>query len=212
MLRITADLLLAAVGCSQSLANTWAKPLGIVSALYEINTPARLAAFLAQVAHESVGLSRTVENLNYTADRLLAVWPSRFNQTTARQLDRKPQLIAEHVYGRRLGNTATGDGWRYRGRGLIQVTGKANYEAIRDEMRAVMRDVPNLVTDPDALAEPRWAAASAAAYWNSRGLNEPADRGAFDEITRRINGGQVGAMDRRERYARARNALAEARG
>lgn len=204
---ITAGLIAAAMGCPRALAETWARPIIDACYLAEINTPARLAFFLAQVGHESMGLSRTVENLNYGADGLLATWPSRFNATSAAQLARKPQLIAEHVYGGRLGNRAAGDGWRYRGRGLIQNTGRANYEAARDGLRLLMAGCPDFVADPDALAQPRWAALAAGAYWRDHRLNELADRGDFDASTRRINGEMTGAADRRDRYARAKREL-----
>lgn len=209
MTQITANILEAAVGCGRSLANTWAKPLAEACALFDITTPARIAAFLAQIGHESMGLTRTVENLNYRAERLLAVWPKRFDEATAAQFANQPQRIANRAYGDRLGNgpEASGEGWKYRGRGLIQVTGKANYEAVRDLLREERRDAPDFVADPDALAEPRWAALSAAAWWADRELNELADDYAFTQITQRINGGQNGAVDRKERYDRARKAL-----
>jgi len=210
MTLITATLLEAATGCGRTLANTWAKPLDEACRAFEINTAPRIAAFLAQIGHESGGLSRTTENLNYGASGLLATWPNRFDAESATQYARKPQAIANHVYGGRLGNgaEATGDGWKYRGRGLIQVTGKANYEAVRDLLRDDGRKgVPDFVADPDALSEPKWAALSAAAWWNDRELNELADGYAFTQITQRINGGQNGAADRKERYDRARKAL-----
>lgn len=207
MISITPELLVSAVGCTRALGATWAKHIAEACRLAEISTPARLAFFLAQVGHESMGLSRTVENLNYGAEGLLATWPSRFNATTAAQLARKPQQIAERVYGGRLGNSAAGDGWRYRGRGLIQNTGRANYEAARDGLRLLVAGCPDFVADPDALSEPRWAALAAGAYWRDHSLNELADRGDFDASTRRINGGMTGAADRRARYDRAKTAL-----
>lgn len=209
MTPITANLLEAAVGCGRTLANTWAKPLVEACALYEITTPARLAAFLAQIGHESSGLSKTTENLNYGANGLTATWPKRFDAATAAEYARQPQRIANKAYADRMGNgpESSRDGWKYRGRGLIQVTGKANYEAVRDLLRDSRKDVPDLVDDPDALSEPRWAALSAAAWWHSRDLNDLADRGAFTQITGRINGAQTGAADRKDRYERARKAL-----
>ncbi|WP_408953036.1 glycoside hydrolase family 19 protein [Lysobacter sp. Hz 25] len=207
MFSITPDLLVSAVGCTRTLGTTWAKHVAEACRLAEVSTPARLAFFLAQIGHESMGLSRTVENLNYSAEGLLATWPKRFSAATAAQLARKPQLIAEHVYGGRLGNREAGDGWRYRGRGLIQNTGRANYEAVRDALRAVVQPCPDFVKDPDALAEPRYAALAAGSYWKAHNLNELADKGDFDASTRRINGGMTGAADRRERYDRAKQAL-----
>lgn len=207
-MQLTADKMQAATGCQRGLALTWAPYLSDACTRYGITTPARLAAFLAQVGHESAGFSRTVENLNYSAAGLEATWPSRFTPATAAQLARKPQLIAEHVYGGRMGNKAPGDGWRYRGRGLLQVTGRANYEAVRDLLRQRCPETPDLLQSPDVLSEPKWAALSAAAYWEDHELNALADAGSFDTITRRINGGQTGAADRRARYQKARAALA----
>lgn len=205
---LTAETMQRATGCARGVALTWAPYLTGACDLYGITTPQRLAAFLAQVGHESAGFTRTVENLNYSAQGLLATWPSRFTPELAAALARKPQLIAEHVYAGRMGNgpKGTGDGWRYRGRGLIQVTGKANYEAVGELL--LRHDCPNLVRMPEVLAEPKWAALSAAAYWHDHDLNDLADRGAFDQITRRINGGNTGAADRRARYERAKRALA----
>ena len=206
---LTAEIMQSAGGCVRGVALTWAAPLSRACDLYEIDTPPRLAAFLAQVGHESAGFTRTVENLNYRAERLQAVWPSRFTPALARAMAHDQQAIAEHVYGGRMGNAPEGhgDGWRYRGRGLVMVTGKANYEAVRDLLRERVAGTPDLLSQPEALAEPRWAALSACAYWHDHDLNELADAGQFDTITRRINGGQVGAEDRRARYDRARKAL-----
>ena len=204
---LTAETMQRATGCNRGVALTWAPYLTGACGLYGITTVQRLSAFLAQVGHESAGFTRTVENLNYSAQGLLATWPSRFTPELAAQLARKPQMIAEHVYAGRMGNgpKGTGDGWRYRGRGLIQVTGKANYEAVGELLER--HGCPNLIRMPEVLAEPKWAALSAAAYWHDHDLNALADRGEFDQITRRINGGTTGAADRRARHQRAMRAL-----
>lgn len=204
---ITADTLVRAVGCTRSDAAMFAAPLTEACQKFEITTPARLAAFLAQVGHESASLARVVENLSYSAAGLVATWPSRFTQVQAAALARQPQAIANHVYGGRLGNSKPGDGWMYRGRGLIQNTGKANYEAVRDLLRERFADVPDFVAHPEQLESPRWAALAAGAYWSDHDLNALADVGAFDKITTRINGGQTGRADRRARYERAKKAL-----
>ena len=206
-MQLTADKFAAATGCGRGTAQTWAPRLAEACPKYGITTPARLAAFLAQVGHESAGFMRTVENLNYSAGALQAVWPSRFTPALAASMARHPERIAEHVYGGRLGNgpEGSGDGWKYRGRGLIQVTGKANYEAVRDLLAS--QCVPDLLAMPEVLAEPKWAALSACAYWADHHLNELADAGQFDAITRRINGGTTGSADRRARYERAKRAL-----
>lgn len=204
---LTPEMMMRATGCGRGTALTWSPYLTGACGLYDITTAPRMAAFLAQVGHESAGFTRTTENLNYSAQGLLATWPSRFTPELAQQMARKPQQIANHVYAGRMGNgpAESGDGWRYRGRGLIQVTGKANYDAVHDLLAP--RGCPNLIRLPDVLSEPKWAALSAAAYWHDHDLNELADRGAFDQITRRINGGTNGAADRRARYERAKRAL-----
>lgn len=200
----TARQLVQAVGCTQDVADRFVEPVRDACRAYEIDTGPRLAAFLAQVGHESTSFSRTVENLNYSAEGLLATWPSRFTRDLAAKLARKPEQIANHVYGGRLGNRNPGDGWRYRGRGLIQVTGLANYEGITETLAEKVGGVPDFTLHPELLESPKWAAMSAGAYWDDHELNELADRGAFDQTTTRINGGQVGKADRRARYARAK--------
>lgn len=218
-MQITADLLMKAVGCPLGVAATWAQPIADACAKFEINTPQRVAAFLAQIAHESAGLTHVVENLSYRAARIrdLAAQSkpgSRWRSLGPRadELANNPEALGNAAYGGRLGNgsEASGDGFRYLGRGLIQNTGKANYEAVRDLLRETMRGCPDFVAVPDALAAPQWAALAAAAYWHEHDLNTLADRGAFDQITRRINGGDNGGDDRRERYKRARQALIKA--
>lgn len=200
----TARQLVQAVGCTPAVAARFEEPVREACRAYEIDTGPRLAAFLAQVGHESTSFSRTVENLNYSAEGLLATWPSRFTRDLAAKLARKPDQIANHVYGGRLGNKNPGDGWRYRGRGLIQVTGLANFEGITETLAERVGGVPDFTLHPELLESPKWAAMSAGAYWDDHELNELADRGAFDQITTRINGGQVGKADRRARYARAK--------
>jgi putative chitinase len=204
----SADILQRAGGCPRGLSLTWEGPLSAACSLYEIDTAQRLAAFLAQVGHESAGFARTIENLNYSANGLLKTWPSRFTQQLAMEMAHKPDLIAEHVYGGRMGNKDPGDGYRYIGRGLLMTTGRANYEATYELLRERLSYVPDIGTLPGTLAEPRWAAYAAAAFWLDHDLNRLADQGAFDKITARINGGQIGADDRRARYEKARRALA----
>ena len=175
---MTAALLRAATGCTEANAERFAEHLGAACARYSIVGQLRAAAFLAQIGHES-GSLRYVREI----------------------------ASGEAYEGRRgLGNTQPGDGPRYRGRGLIQVTGRSNYRQMGELLRS--SDAPDFEDFPEALEEPRWAAYSAAAWWHSRGLNELADSGQFDAITQRINGGQNGAEDRRARWARAKAALA----
>jgi putative chitinase len=175
-------------------------PLKAAAALHGIDTEERVAHFLAQVAHESAGFTRITENLNYSAKGLAATWPRRFRgadgkpNALALQLHRKPQWIASHVYANRMGNddVASGDGWKYRGRGLIQLTGKDNYKAASNALYC--SDL--LVTDPDKVLQPDIAAMTACWFWGANGLNELADLGDVSKVTKRINGGTIGLEHR----------------
>ncbi|ARQ75185.1 glycoside hydrolase family 19 [Pseudomonas fragi] len=169
---------------------------------YQIVGPKRIAAFIAQVGHESGQLTRLVENLNYSADALRRNWPSRFDAGLASAIARKPEQIANIAYGNRMGNTAPGDGWKYRGRGLLQITGKNNYRACGEALGL------DLIAQPEQLEKPQHACMSAAWFWATNGLNTLADTGKFDAITKRINGGQNGAADRQALYARALKVIA----
>jgi len=168
-----------------------------------IDTTARLAAFIAQVGHESGNFARIEENLNYSTEGLLATFKSRFTPETALQYARNPEKIANYVYGNRLGNgsEASGDGWKYRGRGLIQITGKSNYYECGKGLSV------DLVSDPTLLLNPEFACRSAGWYWNRTNLNLIADRGDIKEITKKINGGYIGLQDRVDRYNLALNSL-----
>lgn len=199
----TANQIEAAVGCARKVAQAIVEPLRETCRLYEIDTGARIAAFLAQAGHESASFTRVRENLNYSADGLLRTWPSRFTRALAEEVARKPEQIARIVYGNRLGNRDAADGWTYIGRGWIQVTGRANYAGITETLRQRVPAAPDFVAHPELLEDPRWAALSAGAYWDDHGLNALADKGEFDRITKRINGGSIGAADRKARFARA---------
>ncbi|MDI6529487.1 glycoside hydrolase family 19 protein [Pseudomonas otitidis] len=177
---------------------------------FSLTTPTRQSAFLAQAAHESAGFTRLTENLNYSATGLAATWPGRFRgadgqpNALARALNRRPEAIANVVYANRMGNgpEASGDGWRYRGRGLLQITGRAQYQRCGAAL-----GLP-LVEQPDLLAHPEPAVLSAAWFWQVNGLNELADAGDFEAITRRINGGLNGLAERRALWAKFREVLA----
>jgi putative chitinase len=190
----------------------WTAALDEAMDRFEINSPERVAAFLAQIACESSECSGLVEKLNYSAKRLMAVWPKRFPTLEKAALyANQPEKLANYVYAKRLGNgdEASGDGWRYRGRGLLQITGRANYRAT-----GLALDLP-LEEDPELLERPRAAALSAAEFWQSHRLNELADDRNDDEddedfvtISIIINGGRTGLDDRRRYWARAQAALA----
>ena len=169
---------------------------------YGIVTRLRIAAFIAQVGHESGQLTRLVENLNYSAEGMMKTWPSRFDLVRATAAARKPEQIANIVYGGRMGNTAPGDGWKYRGRGLIQITGRTNYAACGEALGL------DLLSKPELLELPQHAAMSAAWFWSMKGLNTLADQGQFVKITRRINGGLTGQTDRQALYDKALEVLA----
>lgn len=177
---------------------------------FSLTTPTRQSAFFAQTAHESAGFTRLTENLNYSATGLATTWPGRFRgadgqpNALARALHRRPEAIANVVYANRMGNgpEASGDGWRYRGRGLLQITGRAQYQRCGAAL-----GLP-LVEQPDLLAQPEPAVLSAAWFWQVNGLNELADAGDFEAITRRINGGLNGLAERRALWAKFLEALA----
>ncbi|MDH0120852.1 glycoside hydrolase family 19 protein [Stutzerimonas stutzeri] len=183
---------------ARPVAGVFVPALNRAMTRFRIDSQVRRSAFLAQVGHESGHLRRLVENLNYSAAGLAATWPRRYRAADgqpndlARRLERQPERIANHVYANRLGNGSveSGDGWRYRGRGLIQLTGRANYRACGAAIGA------DLVSHPELLEQPEWAALSAAWFWASSGLNELADAGRFEDITRRINGGTHGQPQR----------------
>ncbi|MGC4008053.1 MAG: glycoside hydrolase family 19 protein [Pseudomonas sp.] len=176
---------------------------------FGIDTPPRIAAFVAQVGHESAQLTRCVESLTYSAQRLAAVWPRRFRSADgsptalAREVAYQPERIANLVYAGRNGNgdEASGDGWRFRGRGLLQVTGRSNYRAVGEGL------AQPFVARPHLLAEPRWACRTAAWWWQCNGLNELADAARFEDITRRINGGLNGLEERTQLWRRALEVL-----
>lgn len=176
---------------------------------FEIVGLERAAAFLAQCHVESVAFTRTEENLRYTsAERLVAVFRSRLGSLAAAQpFLRNPEGLANHVYGGRLGNgpPASGDGWRFRGRGLKQLTGRANYQ------RAAAALARSYLADPDLVAQPPDAALTAAWFWQQAGCNALADAGDIDRITRAINGpARLGADERARRTADYRRVLAPA--
>jgi putative chitinase len=163
----------------------------------DINTPQRIAAFCAQIAVETDELSKLVENLNYSASLLQQFWPKRFpTSKIAQQYAHNPEKIANYVYGSRLGNgpEATGEGWLYRGRGAMQLTGKDNY-AIASKLTGI-----DLIADPTKAIEPSNLFKIATAYWTYNKINEISDTGNIDDVSKKVNGGINGLLDRRSYY------------
>jgi putative chitinase len=196
-------------GCTN--ADVWTKALNEAMDKFEINTRDRAAAFLAQIAHESGELRRLVENLNYSANRLMQVWPKRFpTLEKAERYAGNPQKLANYVYADRLGNgdEASGDGWKFRGRGLIQLTGRGNYRRAAQDLGLPLEQQPELLEQPEG------AALSAAYFWRSHGLNELADdknndndEEDFVTISIRINGGRAGLNERKRYWQKAKGVL-----
>lgn len=174
---------------------------------WDISTPKRQSAFLAQLAHESVEMTHVEENLNYSAQGLMRTWPRLFpTLDAAAPFERKPEKIANYVYANRIGNGGpeTGDGWMYRGRGPIQLTGRANYKACG---LAIGQDLENM---PEIALRPSIGSEIACWYWYSRALNDKADNDDFEGITRAINGGLIGLEDRKRYHEKAKQVLGEA--
>lgn len=195
---ITTELLVMSQTCTPAMADKWLIPLQFTCDKFEINTPNRVAGFLAQTGHESGGFRFTSENLNYRADTLTRLWPSRFPPGVAESYAMQPEKIANRAYCDRMGNgdEASGDGWKYRGRGLIQLTGKDNYAnfSMSADNEALLK--------PDLVAEPELAALSAGWFWSTNNLNLAADQKDIVTMTRKINGGINGLDDRQMRYSR----------
>jgi len=181
----------------------WLTPLNDTFAKYGIDTPKRQAAFIGQCQHESGNFKTLEENLHYSAQSLMRVWPSRFDAATAEKYANNPEMIANKVYGGRadLGNTQDGDGWKFHGRGVIQLTGRSNVTVCGDALGQPFSEHPEL------LLEPQWACMSAGWFWNKRNLNELADNEDWTSITKRINGGTIGLQDRIDRIHKAMDVL-----
>lgn len=200
---ITPDILRQVAPNAGAHADLFAGPLSDAADRFDISSDIRVAAWLAQLAQESGEFHATVENLNYSAEALQRVWPHLFPDGTADQYAHKPEAIADRAYAGRLGNgdEASGDGWTYRGRGLIQITGKANYAGAGEGLGL------DLVGSPELLEQPENAAASAGWFWSAHGLNALADAGDIITITRRINGGVDSLAQRMTYWERAKAAL-----
>ncbi|KQB53800.1 glycoside hydrolase family 19 [Pseudomonas endophytica] len=220
---ITSQQLLQILPNAGQVAGVFVPVLNTAMNRYQIVGQKRIAAFIAQVGHESGQLTRLVENLNYSADGLANTWPNRYAEPDGKSgyvkvmvkdrsrnkpnalglsLANKPEQIANNVYAGRMGNIAPGDGWKYRGRGLIQLTGKTNYRLCGEALGL------DLLAQPELLEKPQHACMAAAWFWSSNGLNSLADKSDLESITRRLNGGLTGLADRQALYARALKVLA----
>jgi putative chitinase len=211
---------LTAAGVSKELAERWLPHVQAAFERFGINTERQVAAWIAQCAHESAGFKTLTENLNYSADTMAAVWPGRFavqepdpkrpGKTRAKKdakgknipnkfalaLHRQPEAIANTVYANRMGNgnIESGDGWRHRGMGLKQLTGKDNQKRCGDALGM------DFIKNPELLLTPEGASLSAAWFWSVNKCGPIADSGDFVALTKRINGGTIGLEDRTKRY------------
>lgn len=200
---LTASVLSDCLGSLHETSRAWVLPIQTAAREADLSDVLRLAAFLAQIGHESGRFTEIEENLNYSAPRLLHTFGKYFTSETAKIYERNPKDIANIAYGGRMGNgpASTGDGWRFRGRGLIQLTGRSNY---RDCGKALGLDLEN---NPDLLLDPMVAARSAGWFWTERRLNPLADAGDMKTLTLRINGGMNGYDDRLALYYRTLTVL-----
>lgn len=204
-LPLTIPDLVAALRCSATTAGQWLNPLIGSAVIHDINTPERMAAWLACMAYESRSLTKLEEDLNYkTPARIRDVWPIRFGPGKANPGDyvMQPAKLANFVYANRLGNTALWDGWNYRGRGPLMLTGRANYT---DCAAGINTDI---VAFPDLVTEPPVGAMTAGWYWVTHGLNDLADDDDFGTIVMRLQGGMQDYETRLLWLGRAKVALA----
>jgi putative chitinase len=179
-----------------------------VMSKFAINTPLRLAHFLAQCGHESGDWKFKTENLNYSAQSLQSVFRKYFpDEATAAPYARKPEMIANRVYASRManGDEKSGDGWKFRGRGYIQLTGRQNYTKFNESVEEDLLKNPDLVADKYPLLSAAW-------FWDSNKLNALADKGSTDAdvtaITKRVNGGTHGLEDRLSKFKKYYSLLA----
>jgi putative chitinase len=192
------------VGGNPPYAEQWYEAICQILPDYDIETAPRVAAFLAQTAHESGGFRAIKENLNYRAVTLRKIFPKYFpTDDLAAQYAGKPEKIANKVYGGRMGNgpEESGDGWRYCGRGLIQLTGKDNYTRYAQSLEISVEEAGEHLTTFEGCVQ------SAAWFWEANNLNRWADSGDILTLTKRINGGTIGLEDRIKHYNHALHVL-----
>jgi putative chitinase len=189
----------------QSVLEGYLEPLNTVAQYYDMfDNPRRAAGFLSQVAHESGGFNFVKENLNYSADGLQKIFHKYFpDAEIANQYARQPEKIANRVYANRMGNgpEESGDGYRFCGRGLIQLTGRINYTKLAADLGISIEDTVAYLETPNG------AVASAGWFWDNNNLNQICDNDDFVLLTKRINGGTIGIEDRRQHYQIALNGL-----
>jgi putative chitinase len=186
------------------IGEQWLDPLNETFERYGIDTPIRQASFIGQCGHECAQFKILEENLNYRAETLMRIWPKRFpTLEVAKQFEKNPKKIANMVYANRMGNRdeASGDGYRFRGRGCLQTTGSANYFHAGKALGV------DLIMEPDLLSTPKYAALAAGFFWNTHKLNELADIRDFVKMTKKINGGTIGLQDRIEHINHAFDVL-----
>ena len=216
-MQLSLNDLIQGTGCSNKVAEVWLPYFNTIPKNFGIDTPLRMAAFLAQVGHESGGLSLLEENLNYSAEGLANTFPKRYAKrlqnglyaknsvgrylpsTLAMKIARKPILIASWTYADRMGNGSveSQEGWKYRGRGLIALTGKSNYAEL------TLNTGIDFVSNPDLLKEPAYALISACFFWKSNNLNRFADKKDILSLSKAINGGIIGLEHRKALYEKA---------
>jgi putative chitinase len=181
-----------------SVLKNFVDPINNVIKEFEINTPDRISMFLAQIGHESGGLTKLHENLNYKPARLLQIFPKYFRDVDPEDYN-TPEKIANRVYSDRMGNgdEDSGDGYRFRGRGAVQLTGRSNYTACGKDLGV------DLESNPDYLETPEGAIRSAAWFWDQHDLNDYADKKDVTTVTKKINGGTIGLQERKELFEEA---------
>jgi putative chitinase len=168
--------------------------LPLLDSKYEINTPLRLSHFLAQCAHESGGFRVTEENLNYKAEGLLKLFLKYFRNVDVNDYEHNPEKIANRIYANRMGNgdEASGDGYKFRGHGLIQLTGKTNYSSMAEELGVSTDDAALYLQTPEGAVE------SAGWFWKNAKINSKADEDDVLAVTKKVNGGTIGLEEREE--------------
>lgn len=194
-MELTLDLLQKIIPGNKNI-QSWFDALSKLLPEYEINTPHRIAAFLAQCMHESGKFTAIKENLNYKAESLTKIWPKYFPADVAAEYAQHPEKIANRAYANRMGNgdEASGDGYKFCGRGLIQLTGHDNYQAFADSVEMSLDELPTYLETFEGCVQ------SACWFWENNNLNTLADAGDILHMTKKINGGTLGLEDRTKHY------------